>query len=218
LQNHDQVGNRAFGDRLSNLVSFEKQKLAAGLLMLSPNTPLIFMGEEYGETANFQYFIDHGDAQLVQSVRDGRRKEFEGFGWECIPDPADRTTFLNSKLKWELLGKKKHKQMLTFYRDIISFRKNFLGTRANAAKFKDARICCGGAGLVMFYRKKGKALGVFFSFSGTSVDWVLKTGGRWKISLDSSDPRYGGAREEVSENTLSSTVGPWSVQIREWPV
>lgn len=217
IQNHDQVGNRAFGDRLSVLVSFEKQKLAAGLLMLSPATPLIFMGEEYGETANFQYFIDHGDAHLVRSVRDGRKKEFEGFGWDDIPDPADKTTFLSSKLKWDLLGKKKHKQMFTFYKDLIDFRKRISGARVDALKFKDARILGGGAGLVMNYRKKGKALGMFFSFSGTSVDWVPKAGGRWKILMDSSDPRYGGSRE-VRGNIVSSAVEPWSMQIREWAV
>ncbi len=98
-QNHDQIGNRMLGERLSRLVSFEDLKLAAGLVLLSPFIPLLFMGEEYGETAPFQYFIDHSDPELVNAVREGRRREFAAFGWEEEPpDPQDEATFLRSKL------------------------------------------------------------------------------------------------------------------------
>ncbi len=77
-QNHDQVGNRMLGDRLSRLVPFESLKLAAGVVLTSPFVPLLFMGEEYGETAPFQYFVSHGDPDLVEAVRQGRREEFAG--------------------------------------------------------------------------------------------------------------------------------------------
>ncbi|HEY5542871.1 MAG TPA: hypothetical protein VIM04_06415, partial [Candidatus Binatia bacterium] len=80
--NHDQVGNRMLGERLSQLVSFEALKLAAGAVILSPFIPLLFMGEEYGEEAPFQYFISHSDPQLVDAVRDGRRQEFAAFSWQ----------------------------------------------------------------------------------------------------------------------------------------
>ena len=94
IQNHDQVGNRASGDRLSMLVSPAQLRLAAALLILSPYVPLLFMGEEYGETNPFQYFIDHGDDRLVAAVRDGRRREFESFGWGSdVPDAQDDATF-----------------------------------------------------------------------------------------------------------------------------
>jgi len=89
-QNHDQVGNRAAGERLTALVGTEALKLAAGITLLSPFVPLLFMGEEYGESAPFQYFVSHGDPVLVDAVRRGRREEFAAFGWQdSVPDPQD---------------------------------------------------------------------------------------------------------------------------------
>jgi maltooligosyltrehalose trehalohydrolase len=79
IQNHDQVGNRMLGERLSHLVSFEAQKLAAGALLLSPYIPLLFMGEEYGEDAPFIYFVSHSDPDLIRAVRQGRKQEFAAF-------------------------------------------------------------------------------------------------------------------------------------------
>jgi maltooligosyltrehalose trehalohydrolase len=81
-QNHDQVGNRARGERLSSLFDWESLKLAAGLVLLSPHIPLLFMGEEYNETAPFLYFVSHGDPALIEAVRRGRREEFARFTWE----------------------------------------------------------------------------------------------------------------------------------------
>ena len=98
-QNHDQVGNRMFGERLSQLVSLEALKLAASAVLLSPFIPLLFMGEEYGEVAPFQYFISHLDPQLVDAVRRGRREEFAAFAWQGEPpDPQDIATFQRAKL------------------------------------------------------------------------------------------------------------------------
>src|SRR6185312_13216691 len=95
IQNHDQVGNRATGDRISCTLNASQLRLAAALLLMSPYVPLIFMGQEYGETNPFQYFISHSDEQLVAAVRDGRRREFEAFGWgNDVPDPQDEQTFL----------------------------------------------------------------------------------------------------------------------------
>ena len=123
-QNHDQVGNRAAGERLSTLVSFPQQKLAAALLLLSPYVPLIFMGEEYGETHPFQYFVSHGDEQLVESVRTGRKKEFEAFGWgDEVPDPQSEETFQRSKLDWSSREESPHRELLALYRDLLALRK-----------------------------------------------------------------------------------------------
>ena len=98
-QNHDQVGNRLRGERLAALVSFEAQKLAAATVLLSPFIPLLFMGEEYGETAPFQYFVSHGSAALIRSVRAGRRAELAAAGWRGqSPDPQDDASFESSKL------------------------------------------------------------------------------------------------------------------------
>ncbi len=102
-QSHDQVGNRTQGDRLSQTQSFEKLKLAAGVVFLSPYIPQIFMGEEYAEIAPFHYFIDHSDDALVQAVREGRKKELASFGWEGDPrDPAAEDTFIVSRLARDL--------------------------------------------------------------------------------------------------------------------
>ena len=93
-QNHDQVGNRLLGDRLNQTVAFEDLKLVAGLVILSPFIPMLFMGEEYGETAPFQYFSHFSDEQLVEAVREGRRREFAAFAWQGeVPDPHDEATF-----------------------------------------------------------------------------------------------------------------------------
>jgi maltooligosyltrehalose trehalohydrolase len=99
IQNHDQVGNRMMGDRLSETLSNEQLRLALGLVILSPFIPLLFMGEEYGETAPFQYFTSHTDPALVEAVRKGRREEFADFAWRGeVPDPDAEQTFERSRI------------------------------------------------------------------------------------------------------------------------
>ena len=130
-QNHDQVGNRPLGERLSQLASFEAQKLAVGVLLLSPFVPLLFMGEEYGETAPFLYFTEHGDPDLVEAVRKGRRAEFEEFAWrEEVPDPQDAGTFEKTKLRGAQL---EHQQTLRrLSQKLMTFRRqNELGANAD---------------------------------------------------------------------------------------
>jgi maltooligosyltrehalose trehalohydrolase len=123
-QNHDQVGNRKMGERLSTLVSFDALKLAAGILLLSPNIPLLFMGEEYGEIASFQYFVSHSDPGLIEAVRKGRKEEFAAFAWEGeIPDPQDETTFLRSKIGLNLREQEKNKILFEYYKMLIKLRK-----------------------------------------------------------------------------------------------
>jgi maltooligosyltrehalose trehalohydrolase len=123
-QNHDQVGNRAKGDRLSTLVPFEALKLTAAIVLLSPNLPLLFMGEEYGEEAPFQYFVHHSDQELIEAVRRGRKEEFSAFQREgTLPDPQDEMTFLRSKIDLDLRHREKHRSLLEFYRTLIQLRK-----------------------------------------------------------------------------------------------
>jgi maltooligosyltrehalose trehalohydrolase len=92
IQNHDQVGNRALGDRLREIAGFDRAKVAAAVVLLSPFIPMIFQGEEWAASSPFQYFADHDDAEMARLVAEGRRKEFAAFGWppESIPDPASR--------------------------------------------------------------------------------------------------------------------------------
>jgi maltooligosyltrehalose trehalohydrolase len=123
-QNHDQVGNRMLGERSSALLSFEALKLSAGLVLLVPYLPLLFMGEEYAEPAPFLYFTSHEDPPLAKAVRDGRKKEFAAFHDKGLPpDPQAETTFLTSKLNHELRREGLHKVLWDFYRELIRLRK-----------------------------------------------------------------------------------------------
>ncbi len=192
IQNHDQVGNRMRGERLSALTDFETLKLAAGAVLLSPYVPMLWMGEEYGETAPFLYFISHNDPKLVRAVRHGRGEEFSDFhdDGDC-PDPQAEQTFLRSGLQWELLDRQPHKVLLAYYHYLIALRKE----RPNYADrsqmtvhtveamsllvwqrpFADCCWCC----VMNFGRTPGR-----YSLPDASS--------RWKTRLDSADPRWHG--------------------------
>ena len=126
-QNHDQVGNRAKGERLSYLVNEGRAKIAAALVFTAPFVPMLFQGEEWAASSPFQYFTDHEDAELGRLVSEGRKKEFATFGWnpDDIPDPQNEQTFLRSKLKWEERSQPQHAEMLTWYKELIALRKKY---------------------------------------------------------------------------------------------
>ncbi len=123
-QNHDQIGNRMLGDRLTKTLSFEALKVAAASMLLSPYVPMLFMGEEYAEDAPFMYFVSHTDPGLVEAVRKGRKEEFAAFAWMGeAPDPQSEKTFLESKLHWQKRREGKGKCMLEWYKQLIHLRK-----------------------------------------------------------------------------------------------
>lgn len=124
-QNHDQVGNRAVGDRLAASVSGDRLRIAAALVLTSPSVPLLFQGEEWGCTAPFQYFTDHQDRELGRAVAQGRRAEFAAFGWEPdeVPDPQDPATYERSRLDWSQLGDPDHAGVLDWYRRLLALRR-----------------------------------------------------------------------------------------------
>ena len=123
-QNHDQVGNRATGDRLGHIVPYEAAKLAAMAVLLSPFVPLLFMGEEYGEPQPFQYFTSHGDPALIAAVREGRHAEFASFRWQGeIPDPDDPATFMRSALTHREYEDGPHGTLWEFYRELLRLRR-----------------------------------------------------------------------------------------------
>jgi maltooligosyltrehalose trehalohydrolase len=131
IQNHDQVGNRASGDRLNTrLGPPAKQRLAAGLLLLSPHLPLLFMGEEYGEENPFPFFCSFGDPRLAQSVREGRKKEFDAFARNGeVPDPQDEGTFASAKLSWSWPEGTHGAGLRRLYRDLLSARREWPALR-----------------------------------------------------------------------------------------
>ncbi len=125
LQNHDQVGNRATGDRISETISPGQQAIGAALYLLSPYTPMVFMGEEWRASTPFQYFTSFEDRWLGDAVRKGRREEFAAHGWSAddIPDPQDPATRSASILAWAERGGRGHTAMLDFYRELIKVRR-----------------------------------------------------------------------------------------------
>lgn len=140
LQNHDQVGNRAFGERLAQLVRPELLKATASILLLAPHIPLLFMGEEWASSRPFQFFCDfHGD--LAQAVRDGRRREFAKFPAfsarevrDRIPDPNDAATFERSKLDWSEADQDAHAEHLQFCRELLAVRRDAIAPRLSGAR------------------------------------------------------------------------------------
>jgi len=122
-QNHDQTGNRMLGERLSHLCGPAAARLAACATLLSPAIPLLFMGEEFDEPHPFLYFVNHGDAHLIEAVRAGRKEEFKDFSWQAEPpDPQAEQTFLDSKLSWNCLEQPRHRAMLEWYQHLIRVR------------------------------------------------------------------------------------------------
>lgn len=125
IQNHDQLGNRAKGERLGHLVNDNRLKIAAALLFSTPYVPLLFQGEEWDASAPFQYFVDfHEEPELAKAVAEGRRREFDSFKWKVdeVPDPTSRQTFLRSKLDWSELSQPEHARMLAWYKQVIELR------------------------------------------------------------------------------------------------
>jgi maltooligosyltrehalose trehalohydrolase len=124
MQNHDQVGNRAKGERSSRLISAGRLRIAAALVLLSPFVPLLFQGEEWGATTPFLYFTDHPDGAVARAVREGRRRELAAFGCnpEDIPDPQARETYERSKLDWAELSHPSHAGLLEWHRRLIALR------------------------------------------------------------------------------------------------
>jgi maltooligosyltrehalose trehalohydrolase len=204
-QNHDQVGNRMRAERTANLVSFEALKLAAGAVLLSPFLPLLFMGEEYGETAPFFYFISHSDGNLIEAVRKGRKEEFAAFGWEGkIPDPQDEATFESSRIDHRLAGEGHHKILLEFYRELILLRKDH-PVLSRLSK-EDMEVTAFEKEKVLFlrrWRRMGQTA-AFLHFGSAPVSLAPPLPpGRWDRLMDSSERRWGGAGSTASK-TLSS--------------
>lgn len=199
-QNHDQVGNRLLGERLSSLVSFEALKLAASTVLLSPFIPLLFMGEEYGESAPFLYFVDHSDQDLIQAVRKGRQEEFRAFHWNAeMADPQSPATFLKSRLRWETLDSPEGRLLYSFYAALIRLRGE-VPPLANLDKDSLAVETFEGE-QTLAVRRWDRATGsdaallLCFSRSPVTIAPSLPPA-RWSKVLASSDPTWGGPGPE----------------------
>ncbi|MBI4319175.1 MAG: malto-oligosyltrehalose trehalohydrolase [Chloroflexi bacterium] len=204
-QTHDQVGNRVNGDRLSQLIRFEGLKLAAGAVLLSPFVPLLFMGEEYGESAPFPYFISHLDPGLVDAVRRGRREEFAAFAWLGEPpDPQDEATFRRAKLDHRLRRKGQHRVLLDFYRELTRLRKTVQPLASLSKEHLEARAYETERMLYLHRWSGDEEVILFFNFNDAPASATLPIPtGRWRKALDSSDRRWRGSGSRIPEHFTS---------------
>jgi len=193
-QNHDQIGNRMPGDRLEATAGFEGCKLAAGLVILSPFVPMLFMGEEYAEPAPFQYFVSHTDAALVEAVRKGRAQEFASFNYEGeVPDPQSPATFNQCKLEWGLRDSGRHAQMLAYYAALLRLRNQepslALGDPAAGRVTVHPTL----RALALLRRVDGRASVLLANFETKETDLEPDLpAGVWEREIDSTDPKWGG--------------------------
>ncbi|OHE59735.1 MAG: malto-oligosyltrehalose trehalohydrolase [Thermodesulfovibrio sp. RBG_19FT_COMBO_42_12] len=193
-QNHDQVGNRIFGERLSNLVSFESLKLAAGAVLLSPYIPLLFMGEEYGDDAPFLYFVSHSDPDLIEAVRKGRKEEFKSFSWnEEPPDPQAVETFLKSKINWEKRKEGEHKVLLDFYKSLIKLRRDIPALSYLDKECIEVFELENKKTFSIQRWKDGSEVYLLFNFDNNNIKFTPSlTKGSWEKIFDSSEKIWNG--------------------------
>jgi len=224
-QNHDQVGNRAQGDRLSALVSFEELKLAACVVLLAPFVPLLFMGEEYGEPAPFQYFTSHSDPRLVEGVRKGRAAEFAAFRWQGeVPDPQDEATYARSRLRRELRDQEPHRWLYELHRELLRLRRE---TRALANPDLDQMdVRSYDREQVLCVRRRSEdhddhEVCALFGFARTETTLTLPlAAGCWRSRLDTAASRWGGRGPEApplleSDGEVELSLGPRACRLLE---
>lgn len=185
--NHDQAGNRAGGERLSQLVNVARQKLAMAALMLSPYVPMLFMGEEYGEDAPFFFFVSHTDPELIQAVIEGRKHEFKDFGDGQKPrNPQDEETFQHSKIRWEKRTEGRYADLLVWTQTLITLRQTHAALR-NLDKDGVAVDVLSDRSLLLkrSSRDERAMLYCYINFSDGKLAFSLPEGPNWHLILDS---------------------------------
>ena len=203
-QNHDLPGNRPDGKRLAVIVDFERLKLAAAAVLLSPYLPMLFMGEEYGEGTPFYFFSDYSQPQTAEALKEERKKQFEGFSWDTeAPDPQQKSTFLDCILKWSLRRDGLHRQLLEWHRRLISLRRThplLAGpshgptTAAFPPHIRADLLGTTGLAVVRHAADPKHRLLILFNFSGNPLTAIIPYGG-----IDTTWTRL-----------LASTVGAWA--------
>lgn len=219
VQNHDQVGNRMKGDRYSHLLSFEAQKLAAAATLLSPSIPMLFMGEEYGETAPFLYFISHGDPQLVEAVRAGRKQEFAEFYAVGEPDdPQSDATFNKSKLNWELRHQEPHRSLWQFYQKLLRLRAEHPALQNPSRQTIEVAVLEPENVLKIRRWNQTHQVLCLLNISPEAAQFkITLPPGTWKKLLDSTEATWGGAGSDLPEilpTERSATVSQQTIQMK----
>jgi len=203
-QNHDQIGNRARGDRLATMITPEQARLAAALVLLTPAIPLLFMGEEYGETAPFPYFVDHGDPELIATLRLDRAREFpELADIGQLFDPAEETTFEVARLDRSLRDRSERATLRALYQELIALR------RATPALRRSARHCArawADGDVITLTRShvEGDVV-VLFNLSASDVTSRLPARFLWQNLLELAAP--------PSDPSASVALSPWGFSV-----
>jgi maltooligosyltrehalose trehalohydrolase len=210
IQNHDQVGNRAQGDRLGVLVPFPAVKLAAGLMFATPALPLMFMGEEYGETAPFQFFTSFLDQSLIEAVRRGRAAEFTRFAWPgTLPDPSDPATFVKARLNHSLVNAPRHRALHDYYHHWLELRRLHPALGARGKSRTRVALQSGGAILAMTRGgPAGETVQLVANLTGQAHPWPRPPAAR--ILIDTDDQRFGGTGKPDAVPLL-----PWQLLLYE---
>lgn len=221
-QNHDQIGNRRDGKRLSSLLPFEALKLAAGAVLLSPYIPLLFMGEEYAETSPFLYFTSFSDVKLVKAIRKGRKEEFRAFQWQSEPpDPQRLESFLQSRLRWDDRLKGKSTVMLEFYRRLIQLRRTAPSLSRSEKENLDVRTWEDEKILLLHRWHQEHHVCIIMNFNSEDVRISVSfPDGKWLRVLDSSARQWWGPGHSLpdqvqKERRLSIPAMSLSVYERE---
>lgn len=220
-QNHDHVGNRLLGERLSQLVNFEQTKLAAAMVLLSPFIPLLFMGEEYAETAPFLYFTDYQNPVLIQAVSEGRKADLKSqFGSDTTPNPQEESSFFSSKMNWNLRGQDPHNSLYRFYQKLIQLRKTIPGLKITSKN--NYHVESSPQQKIIFLRRWDEddhETFIIFNFMDQESSVLNPVpAGIWRKILDSADPEWHGPGGiEYSEVQVTKTMifklAPYSVLV-----
>lgn len=210
IQNHDQVGNRLLGERISRLVSFEKQKLAAGLLLSAPFVPMLFMGEEFAEKNPFQYFVSHGDPDLVKAVQEGRKREFEYFNkieGQEFPDPQATETFQHSSLNWNFRNDEEQASIFAFYKEMLKLRK-----QGAFDLFRNAEIITEAneenKQLKVVAEASEKSLFAFYNLGSQTWQPKIKKEKNLKVIVASADKKWKGSTEATEFTAKGALLIP----------
>jgi maltooligosyltrehalose trehalohydrolase len=207
-QNHDQVGNRMLGERTSALLSFEAQKLSAGMVLLGPYIPLLFMGEEYGETAPFLYFTSHQDPKLAEAVREGRRREFAAFHKQGSPPaPQAEETFQASKLSHTMRQQGSHHVLWEFYHELIRLRKTLPALTELDTSILQVNASDSENSLLVLKSNARDELFMIFNFGNRPVSSFGRIPpGSWRVVLNSADEAWMGPNAAAGASADSTPV------------
>lgn len=208
INNHDQAGNRIDGARLCTLIDLEHTKIATAMMLLAPYIPMLFMGEEYGDTSPFYYFISHSDPDLIRAVQEGRKEEFKQYvkPGQAFPDPQSEDIFRQSKLRWEDRATERGQIILRWHKTLIDLRhthpamKNYCKDAVRAEALQEK-------GLILHRNDTSckKELVALFNVSAEDIIYFLPgTNGTWKKILDSTEPTWRLPNDAATEPFPSS--------------